>query len=430
MAVDRARLLESARECYEQSQDVISTIAVRAGKSVKESLVQWDKIVQWTLFSVAACDGYFMKTEAEFITNFTDFVDAAYEAEVSWMKFTQLSGEKLKNAFESIRQVYAKSPLGVSSTLRYYATSEERVDLEVAITGMCMSMAEIDGDAPGTDCYKEEWLAGMKAYYSLSQVYGESVKKTTFHNLEKPYINDDIAIFLDDVECNEDPEVIRLSLSLHNHQGKEIRIWIKDYGFWLPSGDTEIEEGYINLCTLRPYEKRDVEFFVDGDKFSISMWPSSSEFDAFVFMIAYDFWSSTNEDIIHWVIDEDDITETMSESWAEEIAYNDDGGEPDEEDDVWEESPEHYDSGGSDLDTSGWSLESILKREGYTVSQREGLTDYERHQILDSVLSRRLMTKRAIVEHIETQIALRRYNSSYREAIEKWKRDLEYLETL
>ena len=434
MAIDKNRLLESARECYEKSQEVIEAIANRARKSVKESLMQWDTIVQWTLFSVATSDGFFMKSEAEFLTHFSDFVDAAYDAGVTWMQFTQQSREKVRTAGELIRKLYAEHPLGISSTLKYYATSEERVELEVAITGMCMSMAGIDGDVAGSETCKEEWLAGMQTYYSLSQIYTQVLKGPVFYNLETPYSNKDISIFLNEIECNEDPEVIRVSLSLHNRNEKNIRVWVKDYGFWLATGENEIVEGYVQLCELNPYEKRAVDFYANGDDFSISMMPSlvseSAEYDAFVFMIAYDFWSSTNEDIIHWVVDEDNITVTVGESWAEEIAYSDDGDEPDEKDDIWEESPEYYSSGGSDLDTSGWSLESVLRQEGYTVSQREGLSDYERHQILNSVLSRGLMAKRAIVEHIETQIALRRYSSTYREAVEKWRRDLEYLENL
>lgn len=81
------------------------------------------------------------------------------------------------------------------------------------------------------------------------------------------------------------------------------------------------------------------------------------------------------------------------------------------------------------LDTSDWNLESILRQEGYTVSQKEALSDSERQNILKSVLIRGLMTKWDIIEHIELQISLRKNNSIYATAIRKWERDLQYIRT-
>ena len=81
------------------------------------------------------------------------------------------------------------------------------------------------------------------------------------------------------------------------------------------------------------------------------------------------------------------------------------------------------------LDASGWNLESILKQEGYTVSQKEDLLDGERQNILNSVLTRGLMTKWDVIEHIELQISLRKNNSMYATAISKWERDLQYIKT-
>lgn len=79
------------------------------------------------------------------------------------------------------------------------------------------------------------------------------------------------------------------------------------------------------------------------------------------------------------------------------------------------------------LDTTDWNLESILRQEGYTVSQKEALSDGERQNILKSVLLRGLMTKWDIIEHIELQISLRKNNSIYNTAILKWERDLQYI---
>ena len=83
-----------------------------------------------------------------------------------------------------------------------------------------------------------------------------------------------------------------------------------------------------------------------------------------------------------------------------------------------------------ELDTSSWNLESILRQEGYTVSQKEDLSDYDRQQILLSVMRRNLMSKWQIIEHIELQISLRRNNRMYSIAISKWERDLSFLRKL
>ena len=83
-----------------------------------------------------------------------------------------------------------------------------------------------------------------------------------------------------------------------------------------------------------------------------------------------------------------------------------------------------------ELDASSWNLESILRREGYTVSQKEDLSDYERQQILLIVMRRNLMSKWQIIEHIELQISLRRNNRMYNIAISKWERDLAFLRRL
>ena len=80
-----------------------------------------------------------------------------------------------------------------------------------------------------------------------------------------------------------------------------------------------------------------------------------------------------------------------------------------------------------ELDASSWNVESILRQEGYTVSQREGLSDNERETILRNVISQKLMSRRQVIEHIELQISLRKNNSMYDIAISKWERDLQFL---
>lgn len=83
-----------------------------------------------------------------------------------------------------------------------------------------------------------------------------------------------------------------------------------------------------------------------------------------------------------------------------------------------------------ELDASSWNVESILRQEGYTVSQRKGLSDNEREVILRNVISKKMMSRRQVIEHIELQISLRKNNSMYGIAISKWERDLAFLRKL
>ena len=124
--------------------------------------------------------------------------------------------------------------------------------------------------------------------------------------------------------------------------------------------------------------------------------------------------------------DEDD--ETDEENTIDGTDYDDEERD-NEDDDGGEESGGNYYEDG-ELDTSSWNLESVLRQEGYTVSQKEGLTDSERQSILKNVINRNLMSKWQIIEHIELQISLRKNNSMYNIAISKWERDLSFLRRL
>ena len=136
------------------------------------------------------------------------------------------------------------------------------------------------------------------------------------------------------------------------------------------------------------------------------------------FRIAYDFGDS-DVDVSTWVL----------ESAGFEIIgvydYFDDDNEDEENDGEYQGSSSSYTDG--ELDTSSWNIESILRQEGYTVSQREGLLDSERQAILLRVIESKKMSKLQISEHIELQISLRKNNSMYDIAISKWERDLAFL---
>ncbi len=139
----------------------------------------------------------------------------------------------------------------------------------------------------------------------------------------------------------------------------------------------------------------------------------------------------------NWSIDIKPLSAFPTEDFDEEDFEDSDDHDYDEkenkarddEGDDGEEISGNY-CGDGELDTSSWNLESILRQEGYTVSQKEDLSDYERQQILLSVMRRNLMSKWQIIEHIELQISLRRNNRMYNVAISKWERDLTFLRRL
>ena len=79
------------------------------------------------------------------------------------------------------------------------------------------------------------------------------------------------------------------------------------------------------------------------------------------------------------------------------------------------------------FDLSCWASESVLKNEGYSVSKKIGLKDYERADILERVIEQRILSKRQVIKYLELQIALRRRVPLYSDAVVKWKKDLEHI---
>lgn len=81
----------------------------------------------------------------------------------------------------------------------------------------------------------------------------------------------------------------------------------------------------------------------------------------------------------------------------------------------------------SDFDPDEWDMESLLFREGYTVSQKEGLNAKTRQMILAEVISNKLMTAKQVVQHISGQVRLREKNSNYDIACRKWNEDIDFI---
>ena len=80
------------------------------------------------------------------------------------------------------------------------------------------------------------------------------------------------------------------------------------------------------------------------------------------------------------------------------------------------------------IDTCGWSSETVLSKLGYTVSKQVNLCDEERQKIICDVITSKKLSKIALKRHLELMINLRKKNGIYAEAIEKWTKDIEYID--
>ena len=81
----------------------------------------------------------------------------------------------------------------------------------------------------------------------------------------------------------------------------------------------------------------------------------------------------------------------------------------------------------SEFNPSTLAQESILKEYGYTVSQKENLSEEERHTIIEEVIDNGDMTKSQVINLLESMINLRQYQDKYKIAISKWKKDIEFV---
>lgn len=71
--------------------------------------------------------------------------------------------------------------------------------------------------------------------------------------------------------------------------------------------------------------------------------------------------------------------------------------------------------------------QSALKQLGYTVAKTIGLSDTERKTILQNAIDDGVMSKDAICSFLENNINLHKNQTSFAEAVAKWKSDLAFL---
>lgn len=77
---------------------------------------------------------------------------------------------------------------------------------------------------------------------------------------------------------------------------------------------------------------------------------------------------------------------------------------------------------------SGYQEKSILRQYGYSVSKKIGLTERERHRILDFVIDNHILSKADVIDHIEWQISDKKNRDNMDIAIEKWESDIRYVQ--
>ena len=75
------------------------------------------------------------------------------------------------------------------------------------------------------------------------------------------------------------------------------------------------------------------------------------------------------------------------------------------------------------------SSESILMQYGYNVSQTKDLSEYQRQKILVMIIEHEVLSKNEIIGYLDFFIRQRKGRKIYKNAIEKWEKDKEFVES-
>lgn len=71
--------------------------------------------------------------------------------------------------------------------------------------------------------------------------------------------------------------------------------------------------------------------------------------------------------------------------------------------------------------------ESILKQSGYAVAKSIGLSDLDRQKVLRNIITNGILSKEAVCKCLENFINLHKNQSTFAEAVSKWKLDLTFV---
>lgn len=83
-------------------------------------------------------------------------------------------------------------------------------------------------------------------------------------------------------------------------------------------------------------------------------------------------------------------------------------------------------SGSADI-FSQLNTESIFKVCGYTVDVNEGLSDKARHNLLDFLINRKIVTVLQTLNFLQWLINSRKNNLNMYNAVQKWENDFSYI---
>ena len=83
-------------------------------------------------------------------------------------------------------------------------------------------------------------------------------------------------------------------------------------------------------------------------------------------------------------------------------------------------------SGSADI-FSQLNTESIFKVCGYTVDVNEGLSDKVRHNLLDFLINRKIVTVLQTLNFLQWLINSRKNNLNMYNAVQKWENDFSYI---
>lgn len=77
------------------------------------------------------------------------------------------------------------------------------------------------------------------------------------------------------------------------------------------------------------------------------------------------------------------------------------------------------------LQVNSLNVKSILTKYGYSVSKQKGLSSAKRYQILSFIIDKNIMTKAHVISHIQYLIHYNGKKNSNKDAVVKWKEDIE-----
>lgn len=86
-----------------------------------------------------------------------------------------------------------------------------------------------------------------------------------------------------------------------------------------------------------------------------------------------------------------------------------------------------YEAYSGGIGFANWAPMSVMKLYGYNVSKAEGLTVMQRHSILSKLIDNKIMSKGAIIDHLNRMIRFQGRRENMEDALEKWYDDLEWV---